>query len=270
MDIIKFCFYGVVIGISNVIPGLSGGTMAAVLQIYERLLKALSLKGFKRDLKFILPLSFGILIGIYGFSNFILIALNKVPMITGFAFIGLILGSIPILYSHAIRSGKHNIMNLIFFTLGLLLMLVFITLSKGGHRISPAQISVDRSMHFYLLIFATCIVASFAMVLPGLSGSLVLMLFGTYSKVIYAVSHIDVKILTAAAIGSVIGIILSAKIISKLIEMFPSATRFFILGLVTFSAIAIYPGFAFNKEGMIAALSLIAAASLSYLSTRKH
>ena len=52
--------------------------------------------------------------------------------------------------------------------------------------------------------------------------------------------------------------------------MFPSATRFFILGLVTFSAIAIYPGFAFNKEGMIAALSLIAAASLSYLSTRKH
>ena len=199
MDIIKFCFYGIVIGISNVIPGLSGGTMAAVLQIYERLLKALSLKGFKRDLKFILPLSFGILIGIYGFSNFILIALNKVPMITGFAFIGLILGSIPILYSHAIRSGRHNIINLIFFTLGLLLMLIFITLSKGGHRISPAQISVDRSMHFYLLIFATCIVASFAIVLPGLSGSLVLMLLGTYSKVIYAVSHIDVKILTAAA-----------------------------------------------------------------------
>ena len=59
--------------------------LTAVLQIYERLLKALSLKGFKRDLKFILPLSFGILIGIYGFSNFILIALNKVPMITGSA-----------------------------------------------------------------------------------------------------------------------------------------------------------------------------------------
>ena len=80
----------------------------------------------------------------------------------------------------------------------------------------------------------------------------------------------DMKILTASGAGSVIGIILSAKIISKLIEIFPSATRFFILGLVTFSAIAIYPGFAFNKEGLIAALSLVSAASISYLSTRKH
>ena len=96
MDMVKFVIFGAIVGVANIIPGVSGGTMAVILKIYDRLIETLSLKNVKKNLPFIIPLGIGAAVGIVLFSKAIEFLLGNYPMATNFTFMGLILGSIPI------------------------------------------------------------------------------------------------------------------------------------------------------------------------------
>ncbi|MDP2813013.1 MAG: DUF368 domain-containing protein, partial [Erysipelotrichaceae bacterium] len=99
MDQLKIIFYGLIIGISNVIPGVSGGTMAVVFGIYEKLIAVVSLdiKAIKENFGFIILLGIGIVGGILGFSNLMNFLLLEYSTLTFYSFLGIILGSFPLI-----------------------------------------------------------------------------------------------------------------------------------------------------------------------------
>lgn len=126
MDAIKIILKGMVIGVSNVIPGVSGGTMAVVMGIYDQIIESINhfLKQPKKYLQFLIPLGIGAGVGILIFSRVILWLFEFYPMATNFLFIGLILGGCPLLYKEASKT-KIKPMNWIYFIITLLILLVF-------------------------------------------------------------------------------------------------------------------------------------------------
>ena len=122
MEYFKNLIFGLLIGIANAIPGVSGGTMAVILNIYDKIMYSLSLKNIKNHLKFLIPLAVGAIVGIYGLSNVIVKAMENYPVILKFCFIGLVLGSIPALYKRAKGETFHK-KNWIFFILALAFMI---------------------------------------------------------------------------------------------------------------------------------------------------
>ena len=98
---------GAIIGIANIIPGVSGGTMAVVMNIYDQLIGSISkfFRNFKKNLLFLIPILIGAGAGIFLFSLLLGSLLEKYPMPVNFFFLGLILGSIPMLYKRATAEG---------------------------------------------------------------------------------------------------------------------------------------------------------------------
>ena len=80
MEYIKTLIHGMLLGIANAIPGVSGGTMAVVLNIYDKIMYALSLKNIKGNLKFLIPLGIGAVLGVFLLSNVIVSAMENYPM----------------------------------------------------------------------------------------------------------------------------------------------------------------------------------------------
>lgn len=99
---------GVLIGVANIIPGVSGGTMAVILKVFDRMIEALSLKNLKQNWLFILCVGVGAGVGILAFSKAIKFLLLHYPMATNFTFIGLILGSIPMIFKRAKEGSKQK------------------------------------------------------------------------------------------------------------------------------------------------------------------
>ena len=263
---LKNIFAGIVIGISNVIPGVSGGTMAVVLNVYDEILDAVSIRRFVKHLFFIITLGIGMLAGIYGFSNIIEYLFENYPMQTNFAFLGLILGSIPMIFKRSLKE-KFQPVNLIPFIAGLGIMVVlFLFGNQEGGQTVMTQMDVGT---FLLMILAGA-VAAFAMVLPGISGSMIMVIMGTYTTVISAVSNLNFLFLLPVVIGVVIGIVVCIKMVKYLMKRFYQGTYFAILGLVLGSVLSLWPGFIFDIQGLVSILLMLAAAVIAYLFSRSE
>ena len=123
---------GMVIGVANIIPGVSGGTLMITLGLYEEIINTIShlFKNFKKNLKFILPIAIGMVISILLLSKVISLCLDKYPFPTTFFFIGLILGGIPLLWRKA-SAAKGKIGNWIVFIITFGIVLTFAFLKSG-------------------------------------------------------------------------------------------------------------------------------------------
>ena len=259
-DEIKFVLFGLVFGIANVIPGVSGGTMAVIMNVYDRLLETLSLKNLKKNIPFIIPFLIGAAIGIYAFSNAITYLLEHFPIATKFTFIGLILGSVPMIFQRA-GGKKFRPVNLIPFLFCVALMIV-LGIASGYSYASTPQTELTVPL-FFLLIVLTAI-SAFAMILPGISGSLVMMIFGVYFTVTQAIKDLNIILLIPVAIGVLIGLVFGSKLITLLLKRCPEATYAAILGLILGSLYSLYPGFALNWEGAAAIVLMLAGGAAAY------
>ncbi|MFV0250285.1 MAG: DUF368 domain-containing protein [Bacilli bacterium] len=247
-DKISIVLKGFVIGIANIIPGVSGGTLAITLGIYEDLLESIShiFKNFKKSMKFLIPVGSGIVLSLLLFSNIISYSLDKFPFPTSLFFVGLIVGGLPLLVNKLKesekKSGKSTV-NFLIFIIALLLIL-------GLKFISPGDTSVDLSnlsIVGYIMVFIVGIIASASMIIPGISGSFVLMILGYYKPIIDAVSDLsglnnllnNMLILIPFGFGILLGIMLITKIIEKLLKKFPTATYYGIVGFILSSVITI-------------------------------
>ena len=243
MEFIINILKGMVIGISNIIPGVSGGTMAVVLGIYDKLISTIN--GFFKDVKknsiFLGAIGIGAGLGIILFSkllNFLLTAANGYMEATHFFFIGLIVGSLPIIYNKATEK-KVDKKNYIFLIVA---FIIVFGMSLMGDAESSAKIIREFSMGTAIKLCIAGFVAAAAMILPGVSGSFILLLMGIYSTVITAVSEMNIMLLIPVAIGVVLGILTMTKLIEALFKRYPQTAYFTILGLILGSIIAIYPG----------------------------
>ncbi len=250
MNIIKDFLKGILIGVANIIPGVSGGTMAVSMGVYDQLISAITgiLKNFKRSMRILLPILAGAVAGIGGLSFVIKFLLENYPLQTSTLFIGLILGGLPILFSH-VKGAKigvlHVILFIIFFAI-VIAMAVF-----NGAESSVTDISVNFGTVIQLFLIG--MVASATMIIPGVSGSLVMMILGFYNIIISNISafisslatwNVDglihgIGIFLPFGLGVIAGIGIVAKVIEWLFAKQPILTYSAIFGLVIASPIAI-------------------------------
>ncbi len=253
---------GIFVGIANIIPGVSGGTIAVVLRIFDEMIEAINnfFKEPKKYFKFLLPLILGAVLGILLFSKLLKFLLLKDSLATNLFFVGLVLGSVPLIYSQA---KKREVKPYYFLVSALSFFVVFfISLIKPNE----ASISININTAFILRIVLSGIIASSAMVIPGISGSFVLVLLGLYNIVLTSISDfLDVIkfalegifsgnfsaileifksdsfiILFSVGIGVILGIVLISKLIEILLKKAFSLTYFVILGLIFGSVFAIF------------------------------
>ena len=242
MRAILLILKGFIMGIANIIPGVSGGTLAIILGIYEKLINILSClwKNIKENLKFLIPLFLGMGIAIIAGSYVIDWGLTNFPIATTMFFIGLVIGGIPFIYAKVHK--KYNVINVIIF-LVIAAAVILISLWSMDRVISLNKID------FLLVIrlFFVGVAAAATMIIPGISGSLVLMNLGYYEGIISAIKGLtdlnqfghNFCILLPFGIGVIVGLVLVARLIKWLLKKFPIQSYFGILAFVIASIVSI-------------------------------
>lgn len=242
---------GFLIGVANIIPGVSGGTLAITLGIYEKLINTIShfFKNLKENIKFIIPIGVGAGLSILLLSRVISFCLKEYTLATILFFIGLILGGIPLL-NKKIKGHYKNFSNIVIFliTFGLVLL---ISILKGENIVSFANMTFVN----YIWLFLVGVIAAATMIIPGVSGSFVLMLLGYYQPIIDTISSLtkfqniwsSMLILIPFGIGVLVGIVAISKLLEFLFKKFEVKTYFGVMGFIFASIITIFTG----AEGLI-------------------
>lgn len=226
---LKNLFSGACIGASNIIPGVSGGTTAVILGIYEQLIDSIGnlRKDFIGSAKFLLQIGIGAIVGILAFSGIISFLLERYSLGVNYFFIGLVIGSIGLLTSK-LDNKKLSVKKAIGFIGGIMLVSL---ISYIGGAMAQSGSAGSTKLSFFTLAFAGFVTA-FTMILPGVSGSLSLVMLGLYDDFLLALTTFNMPYLLAGAIGGLIGLILTVKIIAYLLKNHKDITYSAILGLV--------------------------------------
>ena len=258
--------YGLVFGIANIIPGVSGGTMLVVFGCYDKVCGALSLnfKEIKKNIVFLIFFGIGAVIGLVGFSFVITWLFENFPTETYMFFMGLIVGSTPLIIRNATVREKFRPICALPFVLALVLVVGLAVLEgASGEAAAAAQVSGIGAVALYLI---AGFVAAVAMIIPGVSGSFIMVLFGTYQPVIAAIKALDFAILIPTAIGVIAGLVLGARLISMLMKRFRLMVFSAILGLVAGSLYAILPaGFGLNIDTLIGVVALALGFMIAFI-----
>lgn len=237
---------GVILGIAFIIPGVSGGTLAILLGIYEELIEAVnnfykSFKNFKKYFTYLLPLGMGTLFSILLVAKIIKLGLTYAPIITILIFLGLILGGIPKLFK--VIDKKLELKDFSLMLIGIIIVLLMSIVDKG----SNVEFT-NMSILSYIVLFFVGMLASATMVVPGISGSLTLMLIGYYEPILNTVNNLssltNIKeslfILIPFLLGVILGILLIAKIIEYFLNNYREKTYLVIIGFVLASIISLF------------------------------
>ncbi|MFP4484351.1 MAG: DUF368 domain-containing protein [Spirochaetaceae bacterium] len=256
---------GVTIGVANVIPGVSGGTLAVVLRIYEKLITSVRdvlsfRKGWPRRIPFLAQIALGVGVGIVGLARVIeyLLATHAGP--TQLFFIGLILGSVPALLRQS-GSMRVSVGHILAFVIALSAV-IGISLLTGAET---TRIFSERSVGTAGLLVASGIAGAAAMVVPGISGSFLLLLIGTYATIIHGINQVDPFILGATAVGVLVGLALITRLIAWLFRRAPGPTYAAILGLVAGSLVRLWPGVLTGLEWLWGAVAVMVGAASALL-----
>lgn len=259
----KNIYRGMVMGISDIVPGVSGGTIAVILGIYDQLIGAINnlfSKNWKKSLLFLIPLAIGVGAALYLFSHVIKWLLLYYNRPTFYFFLGLIIGVLPFLFRESKMRTTFRPLHYI------LLLLAIFLITRIPANVSEGAIIDERTIGIYSLLFIAGIAASAAMILPGVSGSFVFMIIGVYPTVIHAVSVFDVQVLAVVAVGIGIGIILMSKVIHYFLLHYHTATFACIIGFVIGSTYLIFPGWAATSGELLLCIAVfIGGLSAAYL-----
>jgi putative membrane protein len=268
MELLKLIGIGFVLGITTVIPGVSTGTMAVVFNIYERLIEIITpnVKKIIASWKFWLPLVIGIGIGVIFFSRMITILFNNYPVPTYWFFIGIIAGSIPQVYQRARRpdSALPSAASAVCCVLALACMAVMAIIKPD----TEAAVFTVLTPPLFAMLVAGGALAAAAMIIPGISGSFLLLVIGLYRTVIQAISDFNIPLLVPVMIGIIIGIFIGAAFVRFLLAKAPTVTYGAVLGLVAGSIIVLYPGGLGNGVMIIISLACMLAGCALALFTK--
>lgn len=365
--------HGIVFGVANVIPGVSGGTMLVAFGCYDKVCGALALyfKEIKRNIKYLIFFAVGAALGIVGFSNIITLLFEKFPTQTYMFFIGLILGSIPLIIRNATVKEKFKPICAVPFLAAIALVVGLAVLENNSAEPMPITITNDQTgtvyevtvknnsnqtveewwiepewdydnangilawttnsrnvvlerkqgfldkllgkagteiirpvsdadgesgkklnpgeeftftfistepfiltpkysytvtFPFIITILLASFAAAVAMIIPGVSGSFIMVLLGTYATVINAVKEFNFAILIPTAVGVLLGLVFGAKLIRMLLKKYRLIVFSAILGMCAGSLYAILPeGFGFNTDTLIGAFTFIIGGLISFI-----
>lgn len=267
IEYLRYFLCGLVFGTANVIPGVSGGTMLVVFGVFDRLTEAISgIKKIFENFWFLFTFALGAGGGII-LSSFVISSLfQSFGVQTNMFFIGLILGGVPLIYKFGTEEQKVKPSCIVPFVIAMAVVIGLTVLEKMDvFKLAPDVVTgFDLVISLKLVVCAA--IAAVTMIIPGISGSFVMMLLGVYETIIGAIKDMNFFVIIPFAIGAVIGIIGGAKLISMLIRKNKLMVYSALMGLVIGSVYAILPdGFGFNLQtgyGFACALFGVLAALL--------
>lgn len=271
MKYIRQVFIGFVIGAGMILPGVSGGVLAVVLGVYEKMIDAFLnfFKNIPNNTIFLAPLILGTLIGVITFGKLLFFLFDQYPMEAQFTFIGLIIGGIPALIHEVESSGKHKI-NVIALLISFAISITLFVLGKGTLNIDFSS-HVESGIIAFVLLFITGFIFISGKIIPGISSSFMLMLIGMYQFLLnilnnpLGLSQDEYMQLIPFALGIATGLVYLLKLVQKMIAKYFSLTYSSIIGFIIGSIAAIYPGFSFDAHGLISIILL----TMGYISIRK-
>lgn len=265
---IKNVLKGMVIGIANIIPGVSGGTMMVAMGIYDKLIHCIThlFSEFKKNVLFLAPIAVGMALAVVGSSFTIEKMFESFPFQTSLLFVGLVVGGLPAMWKNVKgkkASGGHLITCALFFAL-------VVGMALLGEKEGNAA-NLTFNLINVIKLFAVGVIAAATMVIPGVSGSMVLLLLGYYNPIISTISSFiraalsfdmsgiftGVGILAPFGIGVVVGVFAIAKLIEIIFNKVPLYAYWGIIGLIVASPIAIL---AMGSFPVITVMSIITGA----------
>ncbi len=259
---------GIVLGVAFVIPGVSGGTLAVLLGIYEELIEAASnfyknMVNFKKYFMYLLPIGLGIIFSVAVFAKLIKFGLDKAPIITILIFLGMIIGGIPALVRN-VKGTKINLKDMTLMLVGLIIVISMLIFHKSNSNVVLTNMSITG----YITLFLVGAIAAVTMVVPGISGSFTLMLIGYYEPILNLVNDItsfknlgpNLILIFIFMLGVFIGIIFISKIIEWCLKHYKRETYYAIIGFVLSSIISVIyevSKFPFNLTHLIIGIVLL-------------
>lgn len=275
MSFIYLFLIGILIGTAMIIPGVSGSVIAVIFGVYDKSITALTnlFKNFKKNIIYLFVLGSGILTGAVWFSNVMMFLYEKCEIVTKLSFVGLILGGVPYLIKE-IKSKDNEKINFLALLLTFLLSVLFWYISQNVLKIN---FNVESSSYLvkFLLLFLSGIIYSIGKIIPGVSGSFLLIIIGMYEFVLSLISnpiHMVVRNFNKVVpflLGFILGIIILLKLVNNLLEKKFSLTYSIIIGFVLGSVWALVPNFNFSKEYVIGIIIMIFSFTLSYKLSKK-
>lgn len=264
---------GIAVGISNVIPGVSAGTLLVLLGIYDQLIEAVGsflTNGARRKeyFRFLLPLVLGAVGGVLAFANLISFLLEQHLVPTQFFFIGLILGSIPtVLRMH--HDMRPSVVRVVAFGLAVGLVVL---LSAGERHGSGGYFAADTPALLALSLFVGVgFFAGGAMVTPGVSGAYIFLLTGTYGPIVQALASLTRPpvhwgVIVAVSGGAALGILICSRLIDLALKKYPAVTFYAILGLICGSFVGLWPAdLDLSASSLVGILAFAGGAVIAYM-----
>ena len=274
---IKSFLKGCVIGIANIIPGVSGGTMMVAMGIYDKLIHCIThlFSEFKKNVLFLLPIVIGMGVAIVA-SSFALESLfANFPVQTNLLFVGLILGGLPAVWKH-VKGNSIKFGHLIAFLLFFALVAGLAVFGGGNGKDADLAFNVIN----VLKLFGVGIVASATMIIPGVSGSMMLKLMGYYEPIVTTTIPnlirslvafdmdgilVGVGVLAPFGIGIVAGVFAIAKLVEIIFEKFPLYAYWAIIGLIVASPVAILVGMGLELYTVLRVVTGLVAMGIGFV-----
>lgn len=274
MSFFKLSLIGILIGAAMIVPGVSGGVIAVIFGVYNKMIYSLTnlFKDFKKSFIFLFFLGIGILIGAVWFSNVMVFLYEKHEVITKLAFIGLILGGVPFLFKEVKKNGNGKV-NYAVLTITFVFCLLLFFLSKNVFKVN-----LDASYSSFFVknvnLFLAGVIYSVGKVVPGVSGSFLLITIGMYEYVLSVMAH-PIKIgllyidkLIPFIIGLVLGIVILLKIMNRLLKRNFNLIYSVIIGFVLGSIPTLVPKIHSLTELVFGMIMMAMCFILSYKLTK--
>lgn len=250
---------GIFIGSGFILPGVSGGALAAVFGVYERIISFLAhmTRDFKENVLYLLPIGFGGVTGIFLFSFVVSFFLGAYETQILWFFVGCIIGTIPALWQQAGKKGRNG-NHLLILAIGFVLSLMFMLY---GEKLFDGNVPQN---------FATWMLAGsligLGVIIPGLSPSNFLVYMGMYKDMSDGIKGLDFMIIIPIAIGAVLSVLLLSKLIDYIFNKAYAGFFHVILGVVFASTVMIIPrNYNYLSWGTLICIALsIAGVTLGY------
>lgn len=263
---ISYLFKGMIIGATMLVPGVSGGTMAIILGIYDKMVSAVSsfMNNKKGSFIILSMCAVGGSLGMFLFSKPIMLVIETYPMPSMYFFMGAVVGSVPLIFRMS-KLKKFSIRGLFYILIGaaFVLALAYIPVDTGE---SAARGGTEGII--FLIIAG--LVAAAALILPGISVSFVLLVIGLYDETVTAISNMYMPYLIPLGAGLIIGILLITRLLERAMDAYPQPTCLIILGFVLGSITEVFPGVPSGIEILLCILTFaIGAGCIILLSNRE-
>ena len=301
MKFLEHIIIGIIIGISNIVPGVSAGTMFVILGIFKKLIDQVGLcldevktmvknitkfkeknggiravgimfkNIFMSQKTFLIPIAIGMIFAIYFVAKLFSILNPEQILYRNYIFLGLILGGIPALFKE-LKKGtditnikKRKISIYIFMIIGFAMMFALYLLKVNGiglRKVGYEELSITMAIPLFLV----GAIAAASMVIPGISGSMVVLILGYYELMTLSISKLNMIFIIPFAIGILVGIMAILKLIKYLLDKHYTRTYSCIVGFVVGSLLMVFPGLPVGVMGYVITIICIAIGiMLSYM-----